>query len=52
MSDKRKALADQIRALVSEYFAQAQPKAVGAPRLPLHVPSYGPTRSTRRSPRC
>jgi len=41
MSDKRKALADQIRALVSEYFAQAQPKAAGAPRLPLHVPSYG-----------
>ena len=42
MSDKRKALADQIRALVSEYFAQAKPIATGAPRLPLHVPSYGP----------
>ena len=41
MSDTRKALADQIHALVSEYFAQTAPKPTGAPRLPLHVPSYG-----------
>ena len=41
MTDRRQALADQIRALVSEYFAQTAPKPAGAARLPLHVPSYG-----------
>jgi CDP-4-dehydro-6-deoxyglucose reductase, E1 len=41
VSDPRQALADRIRALVSEYFAQSAPPVPGAPRLPLHVPSYG-----------
>ena len=41
MSDARQVLADHIHALVAEYFAQPTPSAPGAPRLPLHVPSYG-----------
>ena len=41
MSDARKVLADRIHALVSEYFSQPAPPSPGAPKLPLHVPSYG-----------
>ena len=41
MSDARKVLADRIHALVSEYFSRPAPPSPGAPKLPLHVPSYG-----------
>jgi CDP-6-deoxy-D-xylo-4-hexulose-3-dehydrase len=41
MIDARKVLADRIHALVSEYFSQPAPASPGAPKLPLHVPSYG-----------
>ena len=41
MSDTRQVLADRIHALVAEYFALPAPAEPGAPRLPLHVPSYG-----------
>jgi CDP-4-dehydro-6-deoxyglucose reductase, E1 len=40
--ESRARLAAQIRALIEQYFAvSAPPPAPGAPRLPLHVPSYG-----------
>ena len=41
MSPSRPALAAQIRALVDQYFAQADPAAAADVRLPLHVPSFG-----------
>ena len=40
MAESRPALAARIRALVDAYFAQPAP-ASPAPKLPLHVPSYG-----------
>ena len=40
MSDRRPALAAQIRALVEQYFAQPE-RHDGEVRLPLHVPSFG-----------
>jgi CDP-4-dehydro-6-deoxyglucose reductase, E1 len=40
MSDRRPALAAQIRALVEQYFAQPVPPGREV-RLPLHVPSFG-----------
>jgi CDP-6-deoxy-D-xylo-4-hexulose-3-dehydrase len=41
LTDARQDLAARIRALVTEYFARPAPAPPGAPRLPLHVPSYG-----------
>ncbi len=41
MSPSRPALAAQIRALVEQYFAQADLAAAADVRLPLHVPSFG-----------
>jgi CDP-6-deoxy-D-xylo-4-hexulose-3-dehydrase len=41
MIRSRPALAAQIRALVTEYFAEPMPPATDGSRLPLHVASYG-----------
>jgi len=41
--ESRAVLAARIRALVEQYFSiPPPPPAPGEPRLPLHVPSYGP----------